>query len=426
MSGPLDFTNQNIENTYQRVLQTDGTNIYDGTGSLFTVTAVAAPAGPNQSIQFNDAGVTSGSGDFIFNKNTNVVSLTGSINALYGFTGSLLGTAATASNTPNALVTGSITANVITLTKGDGSSFNLTVNTGSGGTPTPTGSLLVTASASANQITFTKGDSSQFTITVDTGSLSPIDTGSFVTTSSFNSFTSSYNSFTASYNTGSFTGSFTGSLLGTSSWATNALTASFITASNVYGPFGSNSILSASYASQSLSSSFATTASYINILRATGSDTQIQYNNNGLLGASSNFRYSNGDLFVLNNGKIYQGDTFYAGIIGPTGQKTVNERGIYSEDSEGPTQYPIVSYDPTDQKYYFADYKVNYNPTNTSLSVTGSLRITGSTQGGGSGHILTYNTSSGEIFFTASSAIGGGGNTGGNSVGSSLYLFNNF
>ena len=40
---------------------------------------------------------------------------------------------------------------------------------------------------------------------------------------------------------------------------------------------------------------------------------------------------------------------------------------------------------------------------------TGSVFITGSTQGGGSGHILTYNTSSGEVFFTASSAIGGGG-----------------
>jgi hypothetical protein len=35
MAGPFDFTGQNIENTYQRVLQTDGTNVYDGTGSLF-------------------------------------------------------------------------------------------------------------------------------------------------------------------------------------------------------------------------------------------------------------------------------------------------------------------------------------------------------------------------------------------------------
>ena len=34
MAGPFDFTGQNIEDTYQRVLQTDGTDLYDGTGSL--------------------------------------------------------------------------------------------------------------------------------------------------------------------------------------------------------------------------------------------------------------------------------------------------------------------------------------------------------------------------------------------------------
>jgi hypothetical protein len=37
MAGLLDLTGQDIENTYQRVLQTDGTFIYDGTGSLFTI-----------------------------------------------------------------------------------------------------------------------------------------------------------------------------------------------------------------------------------------------------------------------------------------------------------------------------------------------------------------------------------------------------
>jgi hypothetical protein len=80
MAGPFDLTGQNIENTYQRVLQTpDGINIYDGTGSLFTVTAVAAPAGPYQSIQFNDSGVTSGSGQFTYDKGTGNVTLTGSL-----------------------------------------------------------------------------------------------------------------------------------------------------------------------------------------------------------------------------------------------------------------------------------------------------------------------------------------------------------
>ena len=38
MAGPFDFTGQNIEDTYQRVLQTpDGVSLYDGTGSLFIV-----------------------------------------------------------------------------------------------------------------------------------------------------------------------------------------------------------------------------------------------------------------------------------------------------------------------------------------------------------------------------------------------------
>lgn len=79
MPNQWDLTGENIENTYQRVLQTpDGVNIYDGTGSLFIITA--SPAGSNQTIQFNDNGVTSGSGNFTFNKSTNIVNLTGSLN----------------------------------------------------------------------------------------------------------------------------------------------------------------------------------------------------------------------------------------------------------------------------------------------------------------------------------------------------------
>jgi hypothetical protein len=61
-----------------------------------------------------------------------------------------------------------------------------------------------------------------------------INTSSLVTTVSFNaftasinSFTSSINAFTASYSTGSFTGSFIGNLQGTASWATNSISSSF-------------------------------------------------------------------------------------------------------------------------------------------------------------------------------------------------------
>jgi hypothetical protein len=56
------------------------------------------------------------------------------------------------------------------------------------------------------------------------------------------------------------TAGFTGSLLGTASFAS---TASFITASGVYGPYGSNSVISASYALNALSASYALTASFV-------------------------------------------------------------------------------------------------------------------------------------------------------------------
>jgi len=80
-----------------------------------------------------------------------------------------------------------------------------------------------------------------------------VDTGSLVTTSSFNAFTSSINTFTSSYNTGSFSGSFTGELIGTASWAQsssnaiNSQTASFL-------PVGTYQITS-SWATNALTSS---------------------------------------------------------------------------------------------------------------------------------------------------------------------------
>lgn len=67
---------------------------------------------------------------------------------------------------------------------------------GGGGGATDTGSLLTTASVSNSNITFTKGDGSQFTITVDTGSAS-----GGVSNSTFNAFTSSVVTFTGSIQT---------------------------------------------------------------------------------------------------------------------------------------------------------------------------------------------------------------------------------
>lgn len=45
-----DFTNQQIETTYQRVLQTDGTAVYDGTGSLVVLNYTGSFAGNGNQI----------------------------------------------------------------------------------------------------------------------------------------------------------------------------------------------------------------------------------------------------------------------------------------------------------------------------------------------------------------------------------------
>jgi len=75
MAGPFDFTGQNIETTYQRVLQTDGVNIYDGTGSLFTISS---------SLIDTSSFATTGSNIFIGNQTiTGSISMAGAITASY-------------------------------------------------------------------------------------------------------------------------------------------------------------------------------------------------------------------------------------------------------------------------------------------------------------------------------------------------------
>ena len=88
----------------------------------------------------------------------------------------------------------------------------------------PIGTYNITSSWATNSSqTLTASYAPNYVLNSSTSSmLSPYllssQTGSFTTTSSFNSFTSSYN-------TGSFTGSFTGALTGTASWATTATNA---------------------------------------------------------------------------------------------------------------------------------------------------------------------------------------------------------
>lgn len=141
---------------------------------------------------------------------------------------------------------------------------------------------------------------------------------------------------------------------------TNASTASFVTASNVWGPYGANSVISASIAVSSsfantasftLSSSLAATASFVNLLAGpnitinyqpngiaitssggggvgtpASPDQGIQYNYGGVFGASVSFKY------------VYDSESFQQGYL-------TNAIGLYSHaEGESATAFDDASH----------------------------------------------------------------------------------
>ena len=112
---------------------------------------------------------------------------TGSVSSQNGFTGSLAGTASYANNALSSsyAVSASQAQNAVSSSYAVTASFALNANVN-------TGSLLTTASAAGNVVTFTKGDGSTFPVTVATGSASAFPftgsaqiTGSLGVTGSF-------------------------------------------------------------------------------------------------------------------------------------------------------------------------------------------------------------------------------------------------
>jgi hypothetical protein len=90
-------------------------------------------------------------------------------NITYYSTGSFGGGSST--DTGSLMLTGSVAGNVLTFTKGDASTFDLTVDTGSASGTIDTGSFYVSSSVNGNVITFNQGDGTSPSITVDTGSI---------------------------------------------------------------------------------------------------------------------------------------------------------------------------------------------------------------------------------------------------------------
>ena len=154
--------------------QTFSVNIPDVSGSTINTGSFATTASFNSYTQSNDQRVTSlevnsaSVNTSIANINTTTASLNTSVTNINSATASLFTSASLA------LVTASVSLNTITFTKGDGTTFPITVNTGSGGGgTTDTGSLMVTGSVTVNVLTFTKGDGSTFDLTVSASGSAP-------------------------------------------------------------------------------------------------------------------------------------------------------------------------------------------------------------------------------------------------------------
>jgi hypothetical protein len=327
----------------------DGSNL---TGIVSSKWTGSNPITREGNVEITGSLIISGSSTFI---NIGPAIFSGSVTGINGFTGSLLGTAESASYVLNAesasyALTASYAANV-PLT----ASYALNAESASYALTASYIEIAQTASYVENAQTASfviLAQTASYIETAQTASYynetDPVFTavsGTFVLTSSFDQFTSSYN-------TGSFTGSFTGdgsqltgivsskwtgsnpisrdgnveitgslnvtngitaSLYGTASWAENSITASyvenaqtasyvlnaisssfattasFITASGVYGPYGSNSVITSSYSLTALSashaitssyailSSYAATASYSQNIQISGSVNNVDY-----------------------------------------------------------------------------------------------------------------------------------------------------
>jgi hypothetical protein len=131
---------------------------------IYETASVIYSSGSNQ---FGDASNDTQTLYGVVDVKTGPLIITGSTTSTQGFTGSLAGTASYANNALSSsyAVSASQAQNAISSSYAVTASFALNTNLS-------TGSLLTTASAAGNVVTFTKGDGSTFPVTISTGSAS--------------------------------------------------------------------------------------------------------------------------------------------------------------------------------------------------------------------------------------------------------------
>jgi hypothetical protein len=266
---------------------------------------------------------------------------------------------------------------------------------------------IITASADSSYLYFTKGDGSTFNVSFPTaGTATNADTASFVTASNVwgpfgrNSVISASYSVsasyaqTASYVTTAKTASYVLNAVSASYSisASNAQTSSYLTGSNIYGPFGNNSVISSSYASSSLSASYALTASYI--LGVVGSTPTLQQvtNQGSSTTVSSNF---NGGLIVSSSLKV-TGSLFLSASINVYSSSLTNTTG----------ETNILAYNTASGKISYQSiaslgvYFGTYLPTTNTLTNISSLTMKNANYMGVFGGVYTV---SGIFYMTPTS-----------------------
>jgi hypothetical protein len=401
-----DFAGNRIEDTYGRIVQVAGPDnqLYDGRGNLLTdlevsgsltitdtiaasqfvgdgtfitgVTATPAPAGPFTSVQFRDGLQTSGSSDFVFNKQT------GGVTAV-SFTGSFFGPF----SSDNAVLT--------TITASNANITNLVSENA-----TLSGSFSGSFSGSANFNNLSVTELFANNVTVQGGSLTANLTGSA--------------NLVSSIVTGSFKGDYSGSLLGDA-----ILNQATITNTNATGSF------TGSFNGVADLEDLIVLSGSIENLVVTG-DAQLS---NALIVSSNNTRATgsfkgdfsgsligDADLNTLDvngpttfTGNIQQtGDTQITGSVDILGNQTnVGNFNITGDTQQTGNTQTTGSVDILGNQTNVGDVQVTGNTQNTgSVDIlgnqtnVGNLQITGDTQTTGSVDILGNQTNVGNFTIT--------------------------
>ena len=256
-----NLSNLFISSSYQFLTQISGSELQTGLGDKITgsLEITSSKADTATSASFASTAVSSSysttalSASYAITSTSSSVAInaTSASYAVNSTSASIASTATSASYATNAL----------------SSSFAITASYAlNAGVTVSTASLLTTASAANNVITFTKGDASTFTVTVDTGSAVSTNTGSLLVTASISNATTTFtkgdgstfsvtannvvNADSASLAANATSASFATTTI-SASYATNALSAS--QAANA------NTATSASFATTATSASFAST-----------------------------------------------------------------------------------------------------------------------------------------------------------------------